>query len=45
MDLLSQEQKDIFWRDGVLVLENAASPQQLAALKEEFCRLGRSKPC
>jgi len=36
MDLLSQEQKDTFWRDGVLIVENAASPQQLAALRGEF---------
>lgn len=36
MGLLTQEQKDSFWRDGVLVVENAVDPQDLARLKEEF---------
>jgi len=36
MVLLSQEQKDAFWRDGVLVVEDAVSPGELAALRAEF---------
>ena len=36
MTALSQEQKDAFWRDGVLVVEDAVTPEQLAALRAEF---------
>ena len=36
MSLLSKEQKDSFWRDGVLVVENAVNNQELAKLKAEF---------
>ena len=36
MGSLTQEQKDSFWRDGVLIVENAVDPQDLARLKEEF---------
>ena len=34
--VLSQEQIDSFWRDGVLVVENAVSADQLAAMRREF---------
>ena len=33
---LSQDQIDQFRRDGVLVVENAVSPDQLAALRSQF---------
>lgn len=33
---LSADQIDRFWRDGVLVVENAVSPEQLAALTAQF---------
>lgn len=33
---LTQEQIDQFWRDGVLVVEDAVSPEQLAAMRNEF---------
>ena len=36
MGLLTQEQKDSFWRDGFLVIENAMDPDGLAQLKAEF---------
>ena len=36
MALLTQEQKDQFWRDGVLVIEDAVTPEQLHALREVF---------
>ena len=36
MGLLTQTQKDRFWRDGVLVVEDAVSASQLAALRAEF---------
>jgi len=36
MNKLSQDQIDQFWRDGVLVVENAVDPQDLANLKSEF---------
>ena len=36
MGLLSQEQMDVFWRDGVLVVEDAVTPDELAALRAEF---------
>ncbi len=36
MTELSQTQKDQFWRDGVLVVENAVTPQQLQNLREVF---------
>ncbi|MEM6495795.1 MAG: phytanoyl-CoA dioxygenase family protein [Pseudomonadota bacterium] len=34
--MLSQEQIDQFWRDGVLTVENAVTPQQLQNLKSDF---------
>ncbi|MHC8508846.1 MAG: phytanoyl-CoA dioxygenase family protein [Rhodospirillales bacterium] len=34
MGLLTQEQKDQFWRDGALVVENAVDAQDLARLKD-----------
>ena len=36
MGALTQEQKDRFWRDGVLVIENAVGPEDLARLKAAF---------
>lgn len=36
MNKLSQSQKDQFWRDGVLVVENAVDPQDLESLKQQF---------
>lgn len=36
MPVLTQEQKDQFWRDGVLVLENAVAPEELTQLKDVF---------
>jgi phytanoyl-CoA hydroxylase len=36
MAALSQEQKDAFWRDGVLVVEDAVTPEELATLRAEF---------
>lgn len=36
MSLLTQDQKDQFWRDGVLVVEDAVTPEQLAALRGVF---------
>jgi phytanoyl-CoA hydroxylase len=38
MALLSQQQKDIFWRDGVLVVDNAVTADELATLRNEFKR-------
>ena len=34
--VLDQQQVDDFWRDGYLVVENAVSPEQLAALRAEM---------
>ena len=36
MAILSQEQIDQFWRDGVLTVENAVTPEQLQGLKRDF---------
>lgn len=36
MSILTQEQIDAFWRDGVLTVENAVTPEQLAGLKRDF---------
>ena len=36
MAILSETQKAAFWRDGVLTVENAVTPDQLAALQAEF---------
>lgn len=36
MAYLTQEQKDQFWRDGVLVVEDAVTSEQLAKLREVF---------
>lgn len=36
MSVLSQEQKDQFWRDGVLVLDNAVTPEELEKLRVVF---------
>lgn len=36
MNKLTQSQKDQFWRDGVLVVENAVDPKDLENLKKQF---------
>ena len=36
MKTLTQEQYDAFWRDGVLVVEDAVTAEQLAALRATF---------
>lgn len=36
MSGLTKDQKDAFWRDGVLVVEDAVTPDQLAALRATF---------
>ncbi|WGI22752.1 phytanoyl-CoA dioxygenase family protein [Amylibacter sp. IMCC11727] len=36
MTILTQDQKDQFWRDGVLVVEDAVTAEQLAALRDVF---------
>ena len=36
MPVLTQEQIDRFWRDGVLTVEDAVTPEQLAALRRDF---------
>lgn len=36
MEFLSQEQKDIFWQDGVLVVENAVKIDELVSIKAAF---------
>jgi len=38
MNKLSQAQKDQFWQDGVLVVENAVDPQLLSDLKNTFAQ-------
>ena len=36
MTALSEAQKDSFWRNGVLVVEDAVTPEELAMLRAEF---------
>jgi len=36
MSVLTQAQKDAFWRDGYLVVENAVSPELLTRLQNQF---------
>ena len=36
MPVLSREQIDAFWRDGYLMVEDAVTPSQLAALRAEI---------
>ncbi len=36
MEKLSQQQRDQFWRDGFLVVDNAINPNNLAKLQEQF---------
>ena len=36
MKTLTQEQYDAFWREGVLVVEDAVTPEQLSALRATF---------
>lgn len=36
MSALSQDQKDLFWRDGYLVVEDAVTPSQLESLRKIF---------
>ncbi|MCP5081159.1 MAG: phytanoyl-CoA dioxygenase family protein [Alphaproteobacteria bacterium] len=38
MDALSSEQKEQFWRDGYLVVENAVEPDVLEGMKSDFSR-------
>lgn len=38
MSVLSQEQKDQFWREGVLTTHNAVTAEQLSALRAQFAR-------
>jgi ectoine hydroxylase-related dioxygenase (phytanoyl-CoA dioxygenase family) len=38
MSLLTQEQKDQFWRDGVLVVEDAVDSEQLTQLRNVFAQ-------
>ena len=46
MGLLTPAQKDKFWHDGVLMVEDAISALQLAALRAEFQNwVGESKNC
>ena len=44
MNKLSQAQKDQFWRDGVLVLENGVDPDTLNDLKSVFTCLLYTSP-
>ena len=36
MTTLTQDQKDQFWKDGVLVVENAVTQEQLESMRTEF---------
>lgn len=36
MTALSQQQIEAFWRDGVLMVEDVVTPEQLAALRRDF---------
>ena len=36
MTILTEEQKQAFWRDGVLVVRDAVTPTQLSALRKQF---------
>ena len=36
MNILTQQQKDAFWRDGVLIIEDAVTSEQLSDLRSEF---------
>ena len=36
MAVLTQEQKNTFWRDGVLIVEEAVTPKELAMMRAEF---------
>jgi ectoine hydroxylase-related dioxygenase (phytanoyl-CoA dioxygenase family) len=36
MTALTQDQKDQFWRDGVLVVEDAVTAEELAGMRQEF---------
>jgi len=38
MPILDQSQKDTFWRDGFLLVPNAVTPAQLAALRAEIAK-------
>lgn len=38
MNALTQEQKDRFWRDGVLVVDDAVTPEQLTNLRKVFAQ-------
>jgi len=36
MNVLTRAQQDQFWRDGVLIVDNAVTPAQLTALRDQF---------
>ena len=36
MKALAQDQEDLFWRDGVLLVEEAVTPEELANLRAVF---------
>ncbi len=36
MTALTQQQIETFWRDGVLIVEDAVTPEQLAGLRRDF---------
>ena len=36
MTALTQQQIDAFWRDGVRIMEDAVTPEQLAGLRRDF---------
>ncbi len=36
MTALTQQQIETFWRDGVLIVEAAVTPEQLAGLRRDF---------
>ena len=36
MSVLTQDQKNQFWRDGVLTVEDAVTPDELTGLREVF---------
>ena len=38
MPVLSREQIDAFWRDGYLMVDDAVTPKQLAALNAEIAK-------
>ena len=45
MNILTQEQKDQFWRDGVLTASNAVTDEQLATLRSQFAEWVEQSRC